>query len=85
MHSGDKPLELYGSSISYFTGKLEMYFRARSIPYKPLPLTAGKVAQEIAREVGSSQMPALRLPDGRWMSDSTMIVQWFERELPDGE
>ena len=28
------PVMLYGSSISYFTGKMENYFRVRGIPYK---------------------------------------------------
>ena len=28
------PVMLHGSSISYFTGKMENYFRVRGIPYK---------------------------------------------------
>ena len=32
--AGESPLVLYGSSISYFTGKLENYFRLRGIPYQ---------------------------------------------------
>jgi len=28
------PVTLYGSSISYFTGKMEIYFKIRGIPYK---------------------------------------------------
>ena len=28
------PVTLYGSSISYFTGELENYFRVRGIPYR---------------------------------------------------
>ena len=29
-----KPKTLYGSNISYFTGKMENYFRVRGIPYQ---------------------------------------------------
>ena len=29
----NEPVILYGSSISYFTGKMENYFQIRSIPY----------------------------------------------------
>ena len=31
-----KPILLYGSNISYFTGKMENYFKIRGIPYKRL-------------------------------------------------
>jgi len=52
------PVDLYGSGISYFTGKLEMHFRARGIDYVPRPLTHGRVADAIMAQVGSRQMPA---------------------------
>ncbi|MFT4767697.1 MAG: glutathione S-transferase [Glaciecola sp.] len=78
------PLSLYGSSISYFTGKLEMYFRVRGIPYVLKPRTEGAVANEIMAQLGSTQMPAVQLADGRWMSDSTVIIQSLEQEFPQG-
>ena len=33
------PITVYGSSISYFTGKLENYFRIKGIPYRLQALT----------------------------------------------
>ncbi len=76
------PVTLYGSSLSYFTGKLENYLRIKGIPYHFQPMTAhySKVLKE---QTGSTQVPALELADGRWMSDSTPIIQWFEEQLPD--
>jgi hypothetical protein len=76
------PVTLYGSSISYFTGKLENYFRVRGIPYRMQALTVGHCVSEVKAKVGSAQMPALELADGRWMTDSTPIIQWFETEYP---
>ncbi|GAA5314799.1 MAG: glutathione S-transferase family protein [Candidatus Pelagadaptatus aseana] len=76
------PATLYGSSISYFTGKLENYFRIKGIPYQLQALTHPTQAKRITAKTGSSQMPALELADGRWMSDSTPIIQWFEDEYP---
>jgi hypothetical protein len=29
-----KPIILYGSNISYFTGKMENYFKIKEIPYE---------------------------------------------------
>jgi glutathione S-transferase len=74
------PLTLYGSSISYFTGKLENYFRVRGIPYRLQPLAAGATMARIKAQTGSTQMPAVELADGRWLSDSTPIIQWFETQ-----
>lgn len=32
--SPDPPLVVYGATASYYTGKLEAYFRAKAIPYR---------------------------------------------------
>ncbi len=77
------PATVYGCSISYFTGKLENYFRIKGIPYQMQALTHPGQAKRIGAETGSAQMPALELADGRWMSDTTPIIQWFEHEYPE--
>ena len=77
-----RPLKLRGSSISYFTGKMENYFRLKGIPYQ---LEAMDFPSEVKRNrerVGVSQMPVVGLPDGRWMTDTTKMIQWFETEYP---
>ena len=76
------PVTVYGSSISYFTGKLENYFRIKGIPYRLQALTARHHAGLVRDKTGSTQMPALELADGRWMSDTTPTIQWFETEYP---
>jgi glutathione S-transferase len=76
------PVTLYGSSISYFTGKLENYFRIKGVPYRFQPLTARRHARLVRQNTGSTQMPALELADGRWLSDSTPVIQWFETNYP---
>jgi glutathione S-transferase len=76
------PVTVYGSSISYFTGKLENYFRIKGVPYQLEPLTARSVDRMVKAETGSTQMPAVQIADGRWLTDTTPIIQWFESELP---
>jgi glutathione S-transferase len=76
------PITVYGSSISYFTGKLENYFRVKGIPYQLRALAAPHCMKRVQENTGSTQMPALLLGDGRWMTDSTAIIQWFENEWP---
>ncbi len=76
------PITVFGSSISYFTGKLENYFQIKGIPYEFKPMTARGVAPVMKKKTGSTQVPAVELGDGRWMTDSTPIIQWFEKEYP---
>lgn len=76
------PIQLYGSNISYFTGKMENYFRVRSIPYELHSMQFPAVQEQFKKLMGVSQMPSAQLPDGRWMTDTTKMIQWFEAEYP---
>ncbi|MGI9292498.1 MAG: glutathione S-transferase family protein, partial [Pseudomonadales bacterium] len=78
-----QPITLYGSNISYFTGKLENYFRVKGVPYTFHAMQAPRDFKMIEKNVGVSQMPAIQLGDGRWMTDTTKIIQWFEAQFPD--
>lgn len=77
-----EPIKLYGSSISYFTGKLENYFRVRDIQYELISMRFPGDKKRLESAVGVMQMPAIQLNDGRWMTDSTKIIQWFEQHYP---
>ena len=44
-----QPITLYGSNISYFTGKLENYFRAKGVLYVFRALQAPADGRTIAR------------------------------------
>jgi len=76
------PLKLYGSSISYFTGKMEMYLRAKGIPYTFVAMDGRREYPRIKRATGADQMPAIQLADGRWMTDTTPMIAWLEQQLP---
>ncbi len=73
-------MKVYGASISYYTGKLEAYLRYKGFNYERLPFTVRR--KEIKANTGSTQMPAVKRDDGRWMSDSTPIILQLEKEHP---
>ncbi len=75
-------IRVYGSRISYYAGKLETYLRYRGIKYELLPIIDH--AREILAGAGAVQSPVVLLADGRWMSDTTPMLTWFEapREGP---
>lgn len=81
--SGDR-LRVYGASISYYTGKLEGYLRYKEIPYELVPLGPRRM-RHVRKHTGTSQMPAVELPDGRFMTDTTPMIAWLEERHPEPE
>ena len=77
------PVRVYGSEISYFTGKLEGYLRYKGIAYERIAMTARYFNRVVPRATGVSQMPAVELPDGRWLTDTTPMIEWFETQWPE--
>ncbi len=71
-------IRVYGSRISYYTGKLEAYLRYRQIDYQLLSMV--EYADEIIAGAGALQAPVVQLEDGRWVSDTTPILAWFEAQ-----
>ena len=76
-------IRLYGSSISYYAGKLEAYLRFRGHAYELLP--HGPHAREIIEGSGAFQSPVIQLADGRWAADTTPLLRWFESERTDAD
>ena len=75
-------LIVYGSEISSYTGKLEGYLRYKEIPYRFVARTQ-KVARRLVEETGTHQIPAVELPDNRFMTDTTPMIDWFETQHPE--
>jgi glutathione S-transferase len=75
-------LKVYGSAISYYTGKLEAYLRYKEIPYRFVPFRP-REQRLIKNETGAGQIPAVELPDGRFMTDTTAMLEWFEARYPE--
>lgn len=74
-------IKVYGLVVSYYTGKLEAYLRYKEIPYRLVAFTP-TIGRMLRDKTGNSQMPAVELPDGRFMTDTTPIIDWFESQYP---
>jgi glutathione S-transferase len=68
---------LHGLKLSYFTGKLEAYFRAKGIPFDYVEMNLADF-RRCARATGIAQMPQVETPSGSWMTDTTDIIAHFE-------
>ncbi|WP_396593496.1 glutathione S-transferase family protein [Brevundimonas sp. R86498] len=74
-------LVVHGLDISYFTGKLEGYLRAKGLAYRLQEMDT-RAFRRLGRITGVQQMPQLELPDGRWMTDTVRIIDALEAEHP---
>ena len=77
----DGTWELHGLKLSYFTGKLEAWLRARGLPFRFVEMDMAGF-RACARATGVAQMPALRSPGGEWLTDTTAILRRLEAEAP---
>ncbi len=82
MNTTHPAMTLYGLKVSYFTGKMENYLRYKEIPFSYRSMTADHFERIIPEATGARQMPAIQLADGRWMTDSTPMIEWLETQWP---
>ncbi len=73
---------LHGLKLSYFTGKLEAYLRAKGVPFRYVEMDMADF-RACGRATGVYQMPQLQAPDGEWLTDTTAILRRFEAEQPE--
>lgn len=72
---------VHGLTLSYFTGKLEAWLRARGIPYRFEEMNT-RAFRRAGRATGVMQMPQVEMPDGSWVTDTTAIMADFETRFP---
>ena len=87
-HEPDAPSEhdfkLYTMDLSYFSGKLEMYFRYKELSFDRIEPTAREFFDILYKNTGTEQVPQVydrraTTPDSqRWLRDTTFIIQHLE-------
>lgn len=78
----DAPYLVYGTAASYNTGKLEAYLGAKGIFYLLEPFSESNLRRCVAH-TGGGQVPQVECPDGSWLVDSTLIIEYLERVSPE--
>ncbi|MEM6912532.1 MAG: glutathione S-transferase family protein [Pseudomonadota bacterium] len=74
-----KRFQIYVSSISYYSGKFEAYLRYVGLPHDRIELTVSTF-QGLLQSTGVKKMPAAQCPDGRWLKDTTPMIDYLDRE-----
>nr|MBV6629072.1 glutathione S-transferase [Oceanococcus sp. HetDA_MAG_MS8] len=78
----DPAYTLYKMDISYFSGKVEAYLHYKGIAHHKVTATA-KVLDQIYQATGVKKVPAIACADGRWLFDSTPMLEWLEQQHPE--
>ncbi|MEO1321976.1 MAG: glutathione S-transferase N-terminal domain-containing protein [Pseudomonadota bacterium] len=73
---------LYGSEMSYFTGKARAYLRWKGIDFTEIAPTPEVMKSEIIANIGWPVIPVLKTPEGEYVQDTSDIIAHFERQNP---
>ncbi len=72
------PYTLYGSPISYFTGKVRAYLDWKALPYEEVLASADIYREVILPRVGFPVIPVVTSDAGETLQDSTDIIDALE-------
>ncbi len=72
--------QLYIYDISYFSGKVEAYLRYKQIDFERIEPTWNDMVDLVLPNTGLMKVPVIQTPDGKWLQDSTPIIEWFEKQ-----
>lgn len=72
---------LYGSDISYYTGKTRSNLLHKGVPFVELTPNPWQYLVVFPRRVGAAVMPVVRTPDGEWWQDSSLIFDQLEQRF----
>lgn len=78
-----KPYKLYVSDVSYYSGKLEAYLRYKGIAHERIEINTRIMREEILPATGFMKVPVMQCPDGRWLKDTTPMMQWLDQQHPE--
>ncbi len=73
-----EPFKVYLADVSYFSGKLESYMRYKEIPFERVAINASTGVSEVYANTGIRKVPAVESADGKWLKETTNMIDWFE-------
>lgn len=74
-----KPLTLYGSPMSLYTGRVRSYLIKNKIAYREEPHASNYFHEVVLPKAGGRRgIPTVEFPDGRVIRDGVAIIDYFE-------
>ncbi len=75
-------MTLYGSEMSYFSGKARAYLRWKGVEFVEITPTPDIMKRDLLPVIGWPVIPVLKLADGKMVQDSADIISHIEAEHP---
>jgi glutathione S-transferase len=82
MDHGKGRYTLYGSELSYYSGKTRSHLLHKGIPFVEQCPSAWQYLVAFPRRVGAAVVPVVRTPEGEWLADSSVIFDVLEQHFP---
>ena len=73
----------YGWHLSFFSGKTRSYLLYKGVPFEDVKVNLKTMTSVIPRETGARTMPVVETPDGKWLQDTAVIIDYFESVFPE--
>ena len=70
--------QMFGSEVSYFSGKARAYLRWKQVDFTEVTPTPDIMKSEIIANIGWPVIPVLKTPDGDYVQDTADIISHFE-------
>lgn len=70
----------FGWLVSPYSAKTRSYLSYKKVPFSDIEPNVIRLFRTIKGAVGRVIMPTVRLSDGRWLQDSSLIIDHFEAE-----
>ena len=80
-----EPYRLYLYDPSYYSGKMEMYLRCKQIPFERIEASAVRMVGLAYKNTGVMKVPFIQTRDGKWLKDTTPMIEWFEKQYRETE
>lgn len=74
---------LYGWHLSYFSAKVRCYLAHKGVPFDDEAVDLWTLMVTVRRRTGVVVMPVLHTPEGRWLQDSSDIIDQLEQRFPE--
>jgi len=74
---------LYGTPFSMYTGKAKSYLNFKKLPFNEVFSSAKVFKEEIKPNTGTHFIPVLKTPEGKYIQDSSDIIEYLEIEHPE--
>lgn len=77
------PMTLWGTPHSLYSGKVRSYLIKKGLPFRELLPPHPRFQQQVFPTLRHYVVPVLETTDGRFIQDSTIIIEELERRFPE--